>query len=96
LCPPNWGKVRGIKIRPQVQPFYLEAEISSLHLLKQRIKTILRDIPQPNELIEKLPRQMLQMNKYDRYVPEGLLRTAYCSDRIDLDSAVASLERLIH
>lgn len=85
----------GIKIRPQVQPFYLEAEISSLHLLKQRIKTVLRDIPQPNELIEKLPRQMLQMNKYDRYVPESLLRTAYCSDRINIAGAVDSLERLI-
>ncbi len=84
----------GIKILSH--PFYLEAEISSLDLLKERIKAILRNIPQPHELIKKLTRQMLQMNKYDRYVPESLLRTAYCSNHIDLESAAASLERLIH
>lgn len=85
----------GIKIYPQVHPFYLEAEIGSLYLLKQRIKSILHDIPQPNELIEKLPHHMLQINKYDRYIPESLLRKAYCSDRINIKSALESLEELI-
>lgn len=85
----------GIQIRRQTEPFYLETEIISFDLLKERIKAVLQNIPQPDELIKKLPRQMLQMNKYDRYVPESLLRAAYCNDHIDLDSAVASLERMI-
>ena len=52
------------------EPYYFEVNITSQDMLKERIKSICDQPPQPEQLIEKLPCQAIQMSKYDRFVPE--------------------------
>ena len=86
---------QGVKVQPIGEPYYLQVDISSEHALRQHIQSICNDAPQPEHLIEKLPRQMLQINKYDRFVPEPLLRDAYCRDFLDIQQALKQLKQII-
>jgi ATP-dependent Lhr-like helicase len=86
----------GINIRTVGQPFYLEVQAPSAATLVTDIRRILNNLPPSEQLVEKLPRQALQMNKYDRFVPELLLRTAYCKDVLDIENAVDCLESIIN
>jgi ATP-dependent Lhr-like helicase len=87
---------QGITVQPSGEPYYFEVNISSQDMLKEHIKSICDQPPQPEQLIEKLPRQALQMNKYDRFVPESLLRVAYCRDYLDINGALIHLRHIIN
>lgn len=85
-----------IPVRDAGKPYYLEVSASNLEVLRDRIETVVDDAPSSDALIARLPLQALQLDKYDRYVPENLLRTAYTLDRLDISRAIACLSRIIH
>lgn len=85
----------GIPVRDAGKPRYLEVDATNLKMLRDRMKALVQDVPPSEALIAKLPVQAIQVNKYDRYVPEDLLRTAYALDRLDVPSAVAGLSDMI-
>ncbi|MCB9452381.1 MAG: DEAD/DEAH box helicase [Anaerolineaceae bacterium] len=85
----------GIPVREAGKPYYLEVDATNLKMLRDRMKALIQDVPPSEALIAKLPVQAIQVNKYDRYIPEDLLRTAYALDRLDVPGAVSSLNDMI-
>lgn len=49
----------------------------------------------PMALAQNLPRAELELHKFDRYIPDNLLREAYKSDYLDLEGAIQSLHQMI-
>ncbi len=76
-------------------PFYVEVNAQSEKQIRQRIDMLLAHPPQPEALIAAIPRFRLQRHKYDRYLPEDLLRTAYCADQLSFHDAIEGLEKLV-
>jgi len=85
----------GVRVRSVGQPYYLEVEVSSLDVFRKCGFSLVNNVPSPESLIEKLPPQALQLNKYDRYIPENLLRSAYALDRLDVTASISSLNNFL-
>src|SRR5690606_22253846 len=75
-------------------PFYIEVIAESEQQIRQRRDRLLAHPPNPEALIASVPRYRLQLHKYARYLPEDLLRTAYCADQLNFDDAMNGLELL--
>ncbi|MBL8130764.1 MAG: DEAD/DEAH box helicase [Anaerolineae bacterium] len=73
--------------------FYITA-LDEQFVISQ-LTELMKKPPEPEKLIESIPTRALQMDKYDPYVPEDLLRAAYIADRLDLVGAYAWLETLM-
>jgi len=86
---------QGITVRQGGEPYYLEVDVSSEDKLKDRLQLICAEPPAAEKLIETLPYQALQLNKYDRFVPETLLRTAYSCDHLDMAGAITQLQIIL-
>lgn len=88
-------KFAGIRVRAEEIPFYFEVETSNPEVLRQQLLTTIETIPDPEVLIRNVPRQALELNKYDRYVPEELIRSAFIADYLDLTGATAALRGIV-
>ena len=53
-------------------------------------------MPDPQAIIAPLKVLDLMVNKYDRYVPEELLREAYINDQMDMAESIPILNQMIH
>lgn len=85
----------GTRVRGVGQPYYLEVEVSNLVVLREHIANLVNNPPPVELLVEHIPLRELQLNKYDRFLPENLLRSAYAVDRLDVNNAIVSLKNLI-
>lgn len=85
----------GLDVRGGRQPFYIEVIAPSEQHIRKCIDVVLAHPPQPDALIEAIPRYRLHVHKYDRYLPEDLLRTAYCADQLNMSAAMAGLQGLV-
>jgi ATP-dependent Lhr-like helicase len=85
----------GVRVRNVGQPYYLEVEAPNLSVLRDHIVNLVNYPPSAELLVESISLRELQRNKYDRFLPENLLRSAYAIDNLDMNSAIASLKSLI-
>jgi len=76
-------------------PFFFEIEASSSKTLRQQLSAVVDSVPDPQAVVATLPRQMVEQNKYDRYVPDDLLQAAFAADYLDIDGAITALETVI-
>ena len=76
--------------------YYLEirAKYDSADDLKRQLVRLCQSPPSADELSKRVDKFDLIVNKYDRYVPEPLLREAYSVDYLDIPGAVESIRRL--
>jgi ATP-dependent Lhr-like helicase len=84
----------GVHVRSTREPYYLEIDVPDLTIFRQQINDLASQAPSAEKLIERLPAQLLQLNKYDRFLPEALLRTAYAVDKLEVSEAIKALQQL--
>lgn len=81
-------------------PYYLEIKINEPEhsedtaLVQERLGKVIADQPTKESIAEALPRFALYTEKFDRYVPEILLRQAFACDQIDVNNALTTLENM--
>lgn len=74
-------------------PFYLEIVAHEGELLDY-IHTLAVEPPDVDELVAKRHPQELVLNKYDRFVPEDLLRQAFTQDKLDINGVVTLAQKI--
>jgi ATP-dependent Lhr-like helicase len=88
---------QGVKIPLDHSPFYFE--IMQLQSTPDDVKHTLHRLasiaPAAEEIVQLLKREALQQHKYDRFVPDDLLREAFAVDVLDVSRAVAALKQLV-
>ncbi len=81
-------------------PYYIEVKINDPSrsgdpiLLRKRLRKVLANPPTGDAIAVTLPRYALYADKFDRYVPEILLRHAFACDQLDTAGAIAALDHL--
>jgi ATP-dependent Lhr-like helicase len=75
--------------------FFLRVERTTLDELKEKVQFLLNNIPTREQLIKFVSKFVIYRNKYDRFVPEMLLRKSYVDDQLEIDSVVARLHEMI-
>lgn len=85
----------GMKVDISGSPYYLEVNAANEDNLRSRISDIVHNAPDPQAIIAPLKVLDLMVNKYDRYVPEELLREAYINDQMDLPESIHILNQMI-
>ena len=84
-----------------ISPYFVEVKINDPQrsadpvLVQNRIGNVLVDPPTGESIAEALPKLALYSDKFDRYIPESLLRQAYAADQIDLPSAITALQLMM-
>jgi hypothetical protein len=63
--------------------------------LDNTLHNILSNPPSTSQLVEGLTQYDMMLNKYDRFVPETLLRKAYEVDYLDMNGALEALQEII-
>jgi ATP-dependent Lhr-like helicase len=89
-----------VPLGDSVSPYYLEIKINDEHsenpaLVRERLHNFLAKKPSAESFVERLPRYALYRDKFDRYIPEPLLRHAFTHDQLDMGSAIHTLENLL-
>lgn len=84
----------GIEVQRETLPFYFELRAANSETLRREISVIVDSPPDPQDLIVGYSRRALERNKYDRYVPDDLLHSAFVFDYLDIPSAVSALRRV--
>lgn len=86
-----------IKVSRGFAPFYCEIDAASAELDELRISlhAIAANPPAAEALIADLSYENLIRNKYDRFVPENLLRKAMTRDYLDVDGALQAIETIV-
>lgn len=84
----------GVHVRSTREPYYLEIDVPDVELFRKQLRDLVSSVPSAEALIERLPSQSLQLNKYDRFVPEALLRAAFAVDRLEVTEALKALKEL--
>ena len=86
----------GFKVVYSYEPYYLEvrAKCDTANDLMQQLVQLCENPPSADELSKQVADYALIVNKYDRYVPEPLLREAYSVDYLDIPKAIESIRRL--
>ncbi|MCA9893475.1 MAG: DEAD/DEAH box helicase [Anaerolineae bacterium] len=85
----------GVNVETSGRPYYLVVNAANEDELRSRISDLVQNVPDPQAIIAPLKVFDLMVNKYDRYVPEELLREAYINDQMDVPGALSVLARLI-
>ncbi len=62
--------------------------------IKAKFTQIATTTLDPLALAQSHPRSGLELYKYDRYIPDNLLKEAYSSDYLDLEGATQSLQQM--
>ena len=85
-----------VKARRSLDPYYYElvSEADNPDSARLQLRQLCRVLPTSSELTRQVQEATLRRNKYDRYVPEDLLREAYAQDFIDIPGAIESVKRL--
>jgi len=83
----------GLQTKRGKSPFYLEIKKPETDV--QTVESVLRQIisspPSPETLISASTRADYEIDKYDRYIPDQLLRQAFVVDRLDIPGAIQTL-----
>ena len=77
--------------RPTNEGFYLVVRSRNQATLNAQLSALADNMPTAAELVASLDAQALQRNKYDVYVPEMLLRTAFATDALDMAGTLEAL-----
>ncbi len=84
----------GMDTKNACPPFYFEVDwTGTASGLAARFGQIAADAPAAEELVSGMLRAELERNKYDRFVPEHLLRQAMVADDLNMDGAIDALSR---
>lgn len=75
--------------------FFLRVERTSVNELKEKVQFLLNNMPSHQKLIDMVSKHDIYRNKYDRYVPEMLLRKSYVDDQLEIDKAAKRLHEMI-
>lgn len=67
---------------------------TSAEELQRQISAIVNSPPDPEALIAGFDRKTLERNKYDRYVPDDLLREAFVLDYLNIPAAITALTKM--
>ena len=84
-----------------VSPYYIEVKINDPSrsgdpaLLRERLRKVLANPPTGEAIAATLPPYALYAEKFDRYVPESLLRQAVAHDQLDAENATAMMESML-
>jgi len=85
----------GMPTQIRHSPYYLVANASDMTPIQDLLRELVQNPPSPEALIEGMSSLELLLNKYDRYVPETLLREAYVIDHLDMKGALESIYSLM-
>jgi len=85
----------GVDMGISYRPFYLIVKAQSYGDLTSKIRKVTINPPSAETLIRPIPRVYFNQNKFDKFVPEQLLRKAFSTDELDLDRAIFALESII-
>jgi ATP-dependent Lhr-like helicase len=85
---------KGVKAKKLCEPYYFETDNLQKSDLIQHVQSICSDPPSAAEIVESIPHIWLIQNKYDQFVPEPILRTAYAQDQLDVEGALAFLKQI--
>ena len=83
-----------------ISPYYIQVKINDPSrsgdpaLLRERLRNVLANPPTGETIAATLPPYALYAEKFDRYVPEALLRQAVARDQFDTADAIAALGHL--
>ncbi len=86
----------GLQIQSDRSPFYLEVRTTDTdhQSLHARLCQIVASPPTPEMLLTHTTRIDYEIDKYDQYIPDLLLRQAFIADRLDISGAVYSLAEM--
>jgi ATP-dependent Lhr-like helicase len=73
-------------------PYYVELTIPRDESFASMVKPLRKNDLNLASLVETLNADQLRRDKYDRFVPDSLLREAYITDRLDIESAMYVLD----
>jgi len=84
-----------IDVKSEYLPFYVVLKLpDGIHALQKSLQVTLDAGPTGAELIAELQRNDVQKGKYDKFVPEHLLKEAFAVDSIDMENAIEYLQRI--
>ena len=84
-----------VSIQGGVQPFFLEVNAASEAMLSSQLRAVSEQLPTSEQLIHGLRPTELARNKFERFVPDALLREAYLIDQLDLSGSVEAIQELL-
>ena len=87
---------REFKVGYSYEPYHLEVQTTCYTVddLRQQLLQLCENPPTADELSTQVSDYTLKVNKYDRYVPEPLLREAYSVDYLDIPGAIEGIRGL--
>ncbi|MEP7286688.1 MAG: DEAD/DEAH box helicase [Chloroflexota bacterium] len=90
-------KQQGINVSDSGLPFYLEITMPGVAIkeVRQALEQIVLHPPPANSLIATLPRESLEKDKYDTFVPENLLQEAFAANQLDIKAAIDTLRQIV-
>ncbi|HMR68460.1 MAG TPA: ATP-dependent helicase, partial [Anaerolineae bacterium] len=88
---------QGIGVKDSLAPFYYEIffKEGASSSLTAALRKVIEAAPSPADLVREVDRSELFRHKFDRFIPDQLLREAYARDYIDLDGSISSLEQIV-
>ena len=85
----------GLEIKLVAWPYALEIHGASSRNLSERLRHLRDNMPDAWKLAPHVTDEELPRDKFDRYVPEALLRAAWATDVLDVDGAREIVENLV-
>ncbi len=84
----------GFKVPNGYRPYYyvLDCGTADIQEVKCKLEQLYRHPPSAADLTNRVDVAELRRNKYDRYIPENLLREAYACDFIDIPEALRQIK----
>lgn len=80
--------------KPTDHTYYMDIPCSDFEALRFKLADLVNNPPTAQTLAQIPSLPLLYLNKYDRYVPESLLREAYATDQLDIIGAVEFLKSM--
>ncbi|MCB0210617.1 MAG: DEAD/DEAH box helicase [Anaerolineae bacterium] len=86
-----------LTVKNHLSPFYYEIDCNEKDstLLTTNLRQLIETPPTNFDLVKAIDGNDLLHNKYDKYIPEELLREAHARNFIDIDGSISSLEQII-
>ncbi len=85
----------GLEIKLVSWPYALEIRGASSRDLRERLRHLRDNMPDAGKLALHVTDEELPRDKFDRYVPEALLRAAWAADVLDVAGARQILEKTV-